>query len=257
MSYRLPIRTRAASAFTLIELLVVIAIIAILAAILFPVFARARENARRSSCQSNLKQLSLGVLQYVQDYDEKFPLRQSGTNNGQNNWFWGQTIMPYVKSAQLYECPSYTNTYANQQSYYGVTSAANPPVGNQYGALTSYGMNEQIIPNSVGTSLASLTHVSELLMLADTTRQVVPGQSLGYDPNPTAGTGTDLGHFGHHSVFYTSGVDSTGPDCRHLSTTDVAFADGHVKSMQFPAVYAVPSTVSPATNWTLWYPTAP
>src|SRR4028118_1774787 len=64
------------SGFTLIELLVVIAIIGILASILFPVFARARENARRSSCQSNLKQIGLGILQYTQDYDEKLPLRR-------------------------------------------------------------------------------------------------------------------------------------------------------------------------------------
>ena len=68
---------RRTTAFTLIELLVVIAIIAILAAILFPVFARARENARRSSCQSNLKQIALGIKQYTQDYDEKFPLASS------------------------------------------------------------------------------------------------------------------------------------------------------------------------------------
>src|ERR1043165_2296074 len=66
-------RRLARSGFTLVELLVVIAIIALLSAILFPVFSRARENARRSSCQSNLKQLGLGILQYTQDYDEKFP----------------------------------------------------------------------------------------------------------------------------------------------------------------------------------------
>ena len=72
---------RRKSAFTLIELLVVIAIIAILAAILFPVFARARENARRSSCQSNLKQIGLGQLQYVQDYDEKYALSIVGATD--------------------------------------------------------------------------------------------------------------------------------------------------------------------------------
>jgi prepilin-type N-terminal cleavage/methylation domain-containing protein len=66
------------SAFTLIELLVVIAIIAMLAAILFPVFGRARENARRSSCQSNLKQIGLGIMQYTQDYDERLPARVIG-----------------------------------------------------------------------------------------------------------------------------------------------------------------------------------
>lgn len=67
--------------FTLIELLVVIAIIALLAAILFPVFARARENARRASCQSNLKQIGLSVVQYTQDYDETFPLQARKPNN--------------------------------------------------------------------------------------------------------------------------------------------------------------------------------
>src|SRR4028118_570049 len=89
--------------FTLIELLVVIAIIAILAAILFPVFARARENARRASCLSNAKQIGLGVMQYAQDYDEKLPF--SYTNPGPGG-IWADTIQPYVKNYQMFKCPS-------------------------------------------------------------------------------------------------------------------------------------------------------
>ena len=79
-----PVRANRRIAFTLIELLVVIAIIAILAAILFPVFARARENARRAGCQSNLKQIALGFLQYAQDYDERLPnVQDSGATTAQ------------------------------------------------------------------------------------------------------------------------------------------------------------------------------
>src|SRR5690606_13826243 len=113
--------------FTLIELLVVIAIISILAAILFPVFARARENARRTSCLSNLKQIGLGIMMYTQDYDEKYPFSYPAvaaertkqtdtsmpgykftTNLGSDaHWVtWMDRIYPYVKSTQLFVCPS-------------------------------------------------------------------------------------------------------------------------------------------------------
>lgn len=120
------------SGFTLIELLVVIAIIALLAAILFPVFARARENARKSSCLSNMRQLGLGFLQYTQDYDERlpagggsgsFPNDPPVATNTYAQWVQGPTsgctvtnpcrpdyggLFPYVKSTQIYLCPSVT-----------------------------------------------------------------------------------------------------------------------------------------------------
>jgi len=95
--------------FTLIELLVVIAIIAILAAILFPVFAKAREKARQASCQSNLKQLSLACLAYVQDYDGMFPPLRAGANCNASLRTGGlaiHAIYPYVKNSQVYICPS-------------------------------------------------------------------------------------------------------------------------------------------------------
>lgn len=132
--------------FTLIELLVVIAIIAILAAILFPVFARARENARRSSCQSNLKQLGLGMMQYTQDYDERFPLniayaapsatippipdqtdpgmpgavyKALAPGGGTNKINWMDFVYPYVKNVQVYSCPSAAWARSNGYASYG------------------------------------------------------------------------------------------------------------------------------------------
>ncbi|MDF2441336.1 MAG: hypothetical protein JWN98_2320, partial [Abditibacteriota bacterium] len=108
--------------FTLIELLVVIAIIGILAAILFPVFSRARENARRANCQSNLKQIGLGFAQYTQDYDERLPLTSDGFNGNGKFDVWNpysdfspantrfemrqSTLMSYLKSTQIFVCPS-------------------------------------------------------------------------------------------------------------------------------------------------------
>ena len=111
-------------AFTLIELLVVIAIIAILAAILFPVFAQAREKARQTACISNQKQIGLGLTQYVQDYDEAFPFNWSGAafnisrlNPAPSSYKWMDAIFPYVKNEQVFTCPS-DNTPTKTYSYY-------------------------------------------------------------------------------------------------------------------------------------------
>jgi prepilin-type N-terminal cleavage/methylation domain-containing protein/prepilin-type processing-associated H-X9-DG protein len=107
--------------FTLIELLVVIAIIAILAAILFPVFAKAREKARQSSCLSNTKQIGLAVMQYAQDYDELLPRTYFMPPTPPGNQSWAMVIAPYTKNVQVFDCPSYSfkwnGLWSEQMSY--------------------------------------------------------------------------------------------------------------------------------------------
>jgi prepilin-type N-terminal cleavage/methylation domain-containing protein/prepilin-type processing-associated H-X9-DG protein len=111
--------------FTLIELLVVIAIIAILAAILFPVFARARENARRASCQSAMKQQALGFKQYIQDYDELYPVAVAGAVTGAagTQTSWTNELNPYMKSQQIWQCTSDANASSNTIVSYGYNGA--------------------------------------------------------------------------------------------------------------------------------------
>jgi len=111
------------SGFTLIELLVVIAIIALLAAILFPVFARARENARRASCESNLKQIGISMMQYLQDYDEYYPIT---INSAGVTWI--TVLQPYAKSVQVFGCPSELKTNPS----YGSSYAYNDRIGSIY-----------------------------------------------------------------------------------------------------------------------------
>ena len=133
-------------AFTLIELLVVIAIISILAAILFPVFGRARENARKASCQSNLKQIGLAFMQYAQDYDNYGPSAAGRTqtvatsNTGRKSW--PTLLMPYVKSRQLFVCPSAS---ATREARADIASPASSTAGgNGYcGVSTSGDVDDQ------------------------------------------------------------------------------------------------------------------
>jgi len=145
------------SGFTLIELLVVIAIIAILAAILFPVFAKAREKARQSSCLSNIKQIGISLLAYAQDYDERFPWHcgfLAGAPQDSNNG-WQNQIVPYIKNTQIFTCPSYTGGggYCGGYGYNLSRNAAGTQVGCDYMALgdCAYPAETIIIGDSDGT----------------------------------------------------------------------------------------------------------
>ncbi len=188
-------------AFTLIELLVVIAIIAILAAILFPVFARARENARRASCMSNLKQLGLGIMQYMQDYDSVYPGHY--ISDGTNLVAWPVLLQPYIKSVQIFDCPSFTYTFT------GTTSSASGIPYGYNGWLSRYWYAD--------ATESAITRPTETVLVTETGG--TPSQSTGYlvawspyvDPPAT-----------YDATIY-------GLSSRHLDGLNVLWCDGHVK----------------------------
>lgn len=173
-----PQRRLSARAFTLIELLVVIAIIAILASILFPVFARARENARRSSCQSNLKQMGLVFAQYAQDYDEYFPMTWNGWTSAANTSAipWMVLVQPYVKNVQIFSCPSaskITGTPTAMRPWRNSLGIPSIPVGYAYnyyvgGGSAAYTSTNYLPGGLYGVKkLSQIALPSEVIMMAD------------------------------------------------------------------------------------------
>jgi prepilin-type N-terminal cleavage/methylation domain-containing protein/prepilin-type processing-associated H-X9-DG protein len=208
--------------FTLIELLVVIAIIAILASILFPVFARARENARRSSCMSNLKQMGLGIMQYTQDYDEQMP-GVSRLNSPAPRWY--DQVQPYVKSTQLFTCPS---NQSKTTISGGTTSVFPKGIPNHYigngrkdAGSWSWGRPMDAVDgsgNPITVALAAIVAPAQCIVVKEY-------EGTGTNPNMSSTSATGMFTF-----------------TNHLGTTNFLFADGHVKSMKPVATYAVTGT---------------
>jgi prepilin-type N-terminal cleavage/methylation domain-containing protein/prepilin-type processing-associated H-X9-DG protein len=256
--------------FTLIELLVVIAIIAILAAILFPVFSKVREKARQISCNSNMHQLGLAFEEYESDSDENMPCG-AVTSAGLNEGFgWAGELFPYVKNVAVYDCPDDT-TVARTNTFGGTTYTLQP---------ISYAYNQNLtFPPStgwgLGTSVSTLTAPSSTVLLYEITSQdvtnptctssfcfsvadlsttdevggtnVFPALSLSIMSPAGIGTqcGNDASQYVPQATGYTGGAfqsafqdpsQFTGPDGRHSTGSNYLACDGHVKWLKGGAV---------------------
>ncbi len=210
------------SGFTLIELLVVIAIIAILAAILFPVFARARENARKSTCQSNLKQLGIGFAMYCQDYDQTYPdCRYGGAGVPDPNpwrdparvvWYsFAEVVQPYIKNWDVFWCPSQpkpaTPAYAQ----------AGP-----YVHIYAYGRQLGYFNGSAG-------HSTQPWILSEA-RLAQPAETVNIqESNGCARPGPRYISWPGSNVAVPWANDNFAPSMRHMDGSNLLFYDGHVK----------------------------
>lgn len=184
--------------FTLIELLVVIAIIAILAAILFPVFAKAREKARQSSCLSNCKQWGIAVMAYAQDYDEIINPAYIAYAGAQPYALWPALLQPYIKSTQLQRCPS----------------AGDPAYTGSYGVGgVDFGINTTLCANNAGVAMGTIAYPAETLVLAD-------GDWTRSTTDYSGSNSWSLQYSYHQSRFIPA---------RHNDGANMVFADGHAK----------------------------
>lgn len=202
--------------FTLIELLVVIAIIAILAAILFPVFARAREAARKTSCTNNLKQIATSAAMYSQDYDERVvPSYLAAPQNGYNDIRWMGLLLPYTKNHQIYVCPS---TALDREP-----NPLNPRV-------TAYAHQHNNLGWNGSVSLAQVQKPAETIFFHDV-GEFPSWAAFNQDPDREdfrlSGWGKD-----YSRRYDQQAHDATTVANRHSGMCNIAFLDGHVKSMK-------------------------
>ncbi|NLJ36074.1 MAG: DUF1559 domain-containing protein [candidate division WS1 bacterium] len=198
--------------FTLIELLVVIAIIAILAAILFPVFARAREKARQNSCLSNVKQLGLATMMYAQDYDELMPASIMSESPNSNR-FWYQLLYPYISNDQIMLCPSDTGVYSIQRPDGSGSFTTNYGANHGIFQVTSWASTARYGHSGYTCAMAMIKYPAETLIIADSdwTRSTA-----------------DYTNSNSWRIFYAFHPSFFIP-ARHNGGANLAFADGHAK----------------------------
>lgn len=216
-------------AFTLIELLVVIAIIAILAAILFPVFAKARESARAASCKSNMKQILTGCMMYSQDYDEKLLSSWADYQVNGAEVHWMYLILPYTKNTGIYTCPSFNNR-----------TEPNPNVP-QY---TAYGNNHMTFGWGIqsAVSMAAVAAPADTIYYAE--RPTRSWAAFMANPDDENVTRTMAGGDCADCIRgYNQAPNGSGPCCSattvgpiHSGQCTIGFVDGHVKSVRPTAV---------------------
>jgi len=227
-------------AFTLIELLVVIAIIAILAAILFPVFARAREKARQVTCLSNLKQLGLGFMMYVQDYDDRYPGLQGVDPQEVGQAGWASQIYPYVKSVGLFGCPddsllSTTRKVSYDMNYYMY-------VADYSVASFSDWSNPVVTDNTTGIGMAALNAPASTFLLYEVYdpanyggNYTTPAATPITPANASGGTSGDWYMLANRhdagSTESSGGYATTGNDF-----SNYLCADGHAKFLPYQRV---------------------
>lgn len=246
-------------AFTLIELLVVIAIIGILVAILFPAFARAREKARQTACASNMKQIGLAILQYVEDYDETYPMTCYGYTLGVGNmpipgalYQWTQAVQPYIKSTAVFSCPS--NPMNGSFPGFPVP----PPTPISYGAngysLGSFGNQRALFGDGTfpqnpyaGPYPLNDSKVVSPSEMIEVTETIEPNYTF-FDIAAYSILGTP--------TYYDCGVESWNrwAHCLfagHIARTNYLFADGHVKAlMPAQTLDITAGGSSPINMWT-------